>query len=226
MTKVCPNCKTNNSGSASFCQKCGEELKEPINVPQRDKKPSGGIGAWWNQQGTLGKALIGSISIFCIGFLLLFSIFLITTHNTTPIGNTTFHDNNVSFVYPNNWFVLPLNDTNSHPLVNMERNEGGHSNLLIFKTTTNSTLDFWISKEKIDSNIKGHELISTKSITVDGSPGFQIISKYSGSEHNSAEQEEILFIKNGNLYQLLFTTESVSAIQSDIDMIVNNFKVT
>ncbi len=39
MAKVCPNCKTVNVDNASFCQKCGNDLKQTSKEPQRVQSP-------------------------------------------------------------------------------------------------------------------------------------------------------------------------------------------
>ena len=37
MTKVCPDCKTVNSDSSGFCQNCGAELVESVEVSKNTK---------------------------------------------------------------------------------------------------------------------------------------------------------------------------------------------
>ncbi|MBI5458963.1 zinc-ribbon domain-containing protein [Methanobacterium sp.] len=58
MTKICPNCKTENIDSADFCQNCGAELpKFTYNVPPSGETPGTKKGGWWGKQTTPVKIL-------------------------------------------------------------------------------------------------------------------------------------------------------------------------
>lgn len=93
MAKICPNCKTSNADNAEFCQNCGQELGITSSGKTNRSQNTGGVGGWWNKQGTGAKAAIGIVGICCIGLILIvafagmFSSDQTTT--TTPTTNTT-----------------------------------------------------------------------------------------------------------------------------------------
>ncbi|SCG85525.1 zinc ribbon domain-containing protein [Methanobacterium congolense] len=95
MTKICPNCGTENSDTAVFCQSCGEDMKK---VATSTKTASnGGISGFWNNRGKGGKAAIGIGGICCIGLILIiilggmFSSDQTTTTdtNSSSVSNST-----------------------------------------------------------------------------------------------------------------------------------------
>lgn len=90
MTKLCPNCKTANEDSASFCQNCGNKLKTTASdrnqtKPQNQK----GLGGWWNKQSTGGKAAMGIAGICCIGLILIIAISGMYSPDKTTTTNPT-----------------------------------------------------------------------------------------------------------------------------------------
>lgn len=59
MTKICPNCKTENSDIAGFCQKCGSEIQDPVKAPRvQETTNNGGLGAWWRRLSNSGKGTV------------------------------------------------------------------------------------------------------------------------------------------------------------------------
>ncbi len=75
MSKICPNCKGENSDNAGFCQNCGNELKKPVNKPSRAtvKAKPAGLGAWWRNLSTNGKSA-SVVSVCCIGLILIIAV--------------------------------------------------------------------------------------------------------------------------------------------------------
>ena len=59
MSKICPDCKTENTDNAGFCQNCGKKLNEITNTKKPEEKP-GALSSWWNKQSKGGKVRINS----------------------------------------------------------------------------------------------------------------------------------------------------------------------
>ena len=89
MTKTCPNCKTENSDSAGFCQNCGTELKEVKKSVKSDETSGDGVTGFWNKQNNGGKAAI-VIGICCVGLILVVAI----SGMFSPDKNTSTNSNN------------------------------------------------------------------------------------------------------------------------------------
>ncbi len=95
MTKICPNCKSENTDDATFCQDCGNELLRTADPGTNKNKKTNSRGTmdFWNKQSTGRKAVVGIAGICCIGLILIvafggmFSPDKTTT--TTPATNTT-----------------------------------------------------------------------------------------------------------------------------------------
>ena len=43
MTKICPNCKTENPDNSGFCQNCGTELKGTTNAVKSNETSGKGV---------------------------------------------------------------------------------------------------------------------------------------------------------------------------------------
>lgn len=253
MTKICPDCKTVNSDSSGFCQNCGAELKESVEVSKNGKdhiiippkgknikaapinnKSGGGIGGWWSRQSSGGKAAVGLVGLCCIGLILIIAIggmFLPDMNlnnldqNTSSINDKTFAGSGISFNYPSTWSIDSNGNASSDKVVTLIRREPGISFLTVSKESTKGhSLTYWMGIMQTPAKSSGNTLISTKNVTVDGSQGYQITWKYTSS--GGGEQQTTFFIKNDTVYQMLVTTDSVSSIQSDINTILNSFKVT
>ena len=108
MTKVCPNCKSENSDNSGFCQNCGTELSASKGSVNPNKNSGEGIGGFWNNQSKGGKIAIG-IGVCCIGLIILFAIASMaspdkntttapanTTATTTPVPATTTSSTNTT----------------------------------------------------------------------------------------------------------------------------------
>lgn len=105
MTKLCPNCKTENSDNAGFCQECGTALKQPA-IPKNDEKSGNRITNFWNKQSRRKKASIGILGIVFVGLIILIVIFggMFAPLDNTPVAlapAANFTDNSIAFNYPN-----------------------------------------------------------------------------------------------------------------------------
>jgi hypothetical protein len=74
MTKICPNCKTENLDNAGFCQNCGNKLATVKTNPNTSTKSGSGVTEWWNKQSKGGKTAIGIVGVCCIGLILIVAI--------------------------------------------------------------------------------------------------------------------------------------------------------
>lgn len=227
MTKVCPKCKTANDDSSMYCQNCGEKLEESVVAPKEyETKKTGG---WWSNQSSGTKFALGLIVLVCIALLLLgmASIFSPKQVNTSINQNNplTYQGNGILFNYPTSWSIYNPSNTSADELVNLKRTSNGVSLLSISKNNAEGhSLVYWLGVMQSPAKSSDNTLISTKSVTVDGSPGYQLTWRY--SSNGGGEQQNTFFIKNNTVYSLLFTTDTTSSIQADIDTIINSFQVT
>jgi hypothetical protein len=146
-----------------------------------------------------------------------------TFSNTQTSSDTqTYQGNGISFKYPTAWIIYTPSESTS--LVNLKTSAGNSSTFSVYKeSSSNSNLDYWKNINENVSPTSGDKILSEKTIKVDGVNAYQIIRSY--QDYSGGEQELIFFIKNGEYYELYFTTDSVQSIQNDIDTIVNSFKV-
>ena len=226
MTKVCPNCKTENADSSRFCQDCGEELEEPINVPQENKEKRGGFGGWWNKQGKGVKAAIGIVGVCVIGLIFIIAIGGMLSpdknQSTSSSADKTFQGSGISFNYPNSWNEYTPQTTTSESVVNLERDDPNVAILSVSEYNDSRSLTELLASETNIAESEG-DVISKTSVTVDGEPGYQITWKY--STNGGGIQQNTFFVKNNIEYRIVFTGDSVSDIQSDINTVLNSFKV-
>lgn len=227
MTKICPKCKSANDDSSQFCQDCGEKLGESVTEPKKyEPQKSGG---WWNKQSSGAKMaiILGGLVVLAIILVGVAGVFS-PNKNFTNVSNTTtliYQGNGISFNYPTSWSTYTPANTTANELVNLQRSAGGVSLLSISKESAGGhSLVYWMGIMQSPAKSSGNTLLSTKNVTVDGSPGYQINWKY--TSNGGGEQQSTFFIKNDTLYSFLVTTDSISSIQSDLDTILNSFKVT
>jgi len=79
-------------------------------------------------------------------------------------------------------------------------------------------LEYWktIHKDVLNST---DTIIYEGNVQIAGVNGSRLDYTY-----QNTEQSSIIFIKNGYLYRLLFTTNKVSDIESEINTIINSFQ--
>ena len=87
LTKICPDCNTDNLDSAGFCQSCGSDLAK-LNETETNVKSRGGLGGFWNKQSGKSKAAIGVVGICCIGLILIILIAGMASPDKTAANGT------------------------------------------------------------------------------------------------------------------------------------------
>ena len=237
MTKECPNCGERTPKNSLFCKNCGNDLKEVTKV---QKSPKSGPMGWWKNQSNLVKGL-SVVGVCCVGLILLLLIGSIvfpdtttTTTATSPTSSSTstpsvssletYTGSGVSFQYPKEWTEYTPEELKVGEVVNLKTTKGDTSILTVYADDdSGEDLDYW--KDIIfDAAEAQGTVTSQKDLTIAGVNGYRVDSiSSSGSD---TQFSQIIFVKNGKSYKLLFTSGSLSAINSDIDTIVNSFKTT
>lgn len=227
VTKICPNCNKMNKDSSTFCENCGSELPE--------KTSKGSSKGWWGQQSTGVKALIGIATVCVVGLVVIIVMGAMifpdlttsyTSPTTTTAGLQTYTGNGISFQHPSKWHeYAPDPDlVSADEILNMETTGDDRSILTVSaESADGKDVAYWknISLGSVSST---DTVISQKQIDIAGVNGYRIDTSYTDS--GSGYQSDIFFVKNGKLYTLLFTTDSLTSINSDINTIVNSFEVT
>lgn len=94
MTKICPNCGTENQDSSEFCQNCGNKMGGTVKTSQPNKSTKTGFMGWWDKQ-TKGIKALSIIGVCCLGLIVIAAIggtllpAKTTTNVSTPSTNTT-----------------------------------------------------------------------------------------------------------------------------------------
>ena len=129
MTKICPNCGTENQDSSEFCQNCGNKMEGTVKTSQPNKSTKTGFMGWWDKQ-TKGIKALSIIGVCCLGLIVIAAIggTLLpdkTTTNistpsstnttiSTPVTNTstgnTFSNQYVSFNKPSDLTITDHSD--------------------------------------------------------------------------------------------------------------------
>jgi len=97
MSKICPNCKTENSDSAGFCQNCGNELHDLVNAPQaKETTNNAGLGGWWRNLSNTGKGTAFG-GVCCIGIILIIVVSgFMSSENSSNFKTATLSSNTVN----------------------------------------------------------------------------------------------------------------------------------
>ena len=113
MSKICPNCKSENEDSAEFCQECGTKLpKYSYSVPPAgEEKTEPKKGNWWSKQTNTVKVLT-IVGGCCVGLIVIIGLLAVLFPDATTfnyyVGDTTaltktFSQNGLTFNYPDDW---------------------------------------------------------------------------------------------------------------------------
>lgn len=218
MTKVCPNCNKINADSSQFCENCGEELSEVAKTPS-----GGGTGGWWSKQGSGAKAAIIIAGICVIGLIVIVGLAgMFSSDKTTSSSSLqTFSGSGISFQYPEDW---SQDSKTGDEVVSLATSKGDSSSLAVYVEDSNGKdLDYWKGVQT-DALTSAETVISKGPIQIAGVTGYRLDDKY--TDYGGGEQVDIIFVKNDVYYDLLFTTHSISAIENDIQTIVDSFKTT
>ena len=252
MTKICPECKTENMDSAEFCQNCGAELpKFTYNVPPKDEmaaeKPKS--GGWWGKQSSGVKIGIAIGGICCIGIIViivLFGMYLpdLSTYNTTTSTDTststaalgtTFSQGGLTFNYPSDWVTSTVTYTGT-TASNLQK-------LGTFASPSGLTLDVnkqdmtgTVAQAKdntlnmIKASIPSAEILSQSQKTTNGLTVYEMVFTYTNSNTNTKDKTLYVFTgKDGQVvYYMQFMDEASKFDQNRplMDSIVNTIKVS
>jgi hypothetical protein len=136
----------------------------------------------------------------------------------TVSGGKTYNDGYVSFKYPSSW--TRYSSTGADKLVSFKTSKGDTSIFSVFMSNAGKTS---IKSYRSFYEPSGSEkLISSKYITINGAKGFDVSLNY--YTNGGGQQKIVGFVKKGTFYRMIFTTGSLNAISSDMNMIINSFK--
>jgi len=220
VTKICPNCKKENSDNSKFCQDCGNELKETTDSVKSDKTSGGGIASWWNKQSKGGKTALGIVGVCCLGLIIVIAIGAMvspdknttttpsnTTTNTTPTTTpvsavATFDNGIISFQYPTGTTINNATTDPADGVYIVTSNNAPGNGVLVTKE----------DKTMYDTNNQpdnGYNLAGTFKTSDGGSykKWVETTPTYTngpGSASFTLVDYEV--VKNGNYYEILGTT--------------------
>ena len=218
MSKICPDCKTENTDNAEFCQNCGKKLNEITNTEKTEEAP-GALSSWWNKQSKGGK--VGLIAGVCVlGLLFIIVIAGMSTPDTstspsnttsqapasttnTPVSAVATFDNGIiTFQYPPG---TPINNATSDPadgVYLVTNNNAPGNGVLVTKE----------DKTMYDTNNQpdnGYDLAGTIKTSDGGSykKWVETTPTYiNGPGSTSFTLVDYEVVKNGNYYEILGTT--------------------
>ena len=238
MTEICSNCGQENEDGSKFCRNCGSEFKVKKNVYKiSEHEPE--EKNWFKRQNNGVKAVIGIAGLCCIGLILLVVIGGMmapdattdTTSTSTSSSSTsssasssslqTFNGGGISFQYPNNWNEYTPDGGLGDRTVALETQDGGYSLLSVYVENSDESLEYW-KDISVNNQYSSNTVIDQESIQIAGVDGYRVDSSYYNSG-GTGYQIDVIFVKNGKYYDLLFTTSSISAIENDINTIINRF---
>ncbi|EKQ50789.1 MAG: hypothetical protein B655_2304 [Methanobacterium sp. Maddingley MBC34] len=243
MTKICPNCKTENMDSAEFCQNCGTELpKFSYNVPPKEDTPSQPkSGGWWGKQTTLVK-IISVVGVCCVGLIVLIVLagiffpdattFNINTGNT-PALTQTFSESGLTFNYPSDWTNSSVKYIDSSTsIVQSLGTLASPDGLLLDVSKQDMTETVEAAKEGTKTNLKtipSVQILSETTKTVNGLKIYELIVTYTDTSTNQeAKSLYVITGKDGQVaYYLQFIDDpnDFSSDQSLMNSIVNTIKI-
>lgn len=200
MTKICPNCKTENPDNSVFCQNCGTELKGTPNIIKSDIKSGGESKGWWSKQSTGIKAVIGIVGVCLLGLIIVIAIVGIFSPDQNL--NSNFSNGGITFNYPNDW----KNATSSETIVS------GGSSLVDLGTLANSNgLTLHISNGNLSSYGTTATIAKMKDITKQGivnGTSAQVLS------------DNMTSINGVNVYEISFTLKDPKSNQDQKSLYV------
>jgi len=242
MTKICPNCKTENIDSADFCQNCGAELpKFTYNLPPKGETPGTKKGGWWSKQTTPVK-ILSVVGVCCVGLIvLLFLVGLLfpdaTTFNLdtgdTPALTQTFSEAGLTFNYPSDWSTssvkyIDSSTSNVQSLGTFSSVDG----LILDVSKQDMTVTVESAKEGTKANLKtipSAQILSETTKTVNGLTIYEMIVTYTDTSSNrEAKSLYVITGKDGQVaYYLQFIDDpgDFNSDQALMNSIVNTIKI-
>ena len=97
MSKICPNCKAENSNIAEFCQNCGNKIHKEAKEPQVDRSTNNAeLGGWWRGLSNSGKGTVFG-GICCVGLIVIivFSGFM-SSENSSNFKTAALTNTNIN----------------------------------------------------------------------------------------------------------------------------------
>jgi PsbP-like protein/zinc-ribbon domain len=245
----CENCGNENDMDATFCEKCGANLKAQQSSFRRGSRSS--------QRGegmaTSTKLLIVAVVVLVAGLGVSAGVLMQmnkattpTTPATTPAKNNssnthksnthknptssivkyqTFSNNFISFQYPSSWNVL---NNNPNQMANV-----GYSNYPSFGVYDESkygitSLSDYIAQTESQQSSDGFSILSEQSRTVDGLPAYEIFFQGQSTKGVMVIQQIDLVEKTpGTEYFALIGVDTVDHFnqeRSTFNQILDSFK--
>ncbi|MGF7118440.1 PsbP-related protein [Methanobacterium oryzae] len=131
--------------------------------------------------------------------------------------NEHFEGSNVSFDYPKGWSFGGYTDD----VVVAQKNNPMASLSMRLHFKTPGTLEASRQSAIYQASRMNATILIDKSITVDGEKANYIAFR----TIDGFENGYIIFFKNGKEYDFVFAAKNITAIESDIDIIVNSFHI-
>ena len=157
-----------------------------------------------------------------IAILGIFSILVMVVAISGCTSTQTYSGNGISFQYPDDWSQFTPDTASADKVVSLQANKGSYSMLGVYVyDAEGGGLNDWKSVQRASLSA-ANTIISEQSVQIAGVTGNRL-------DYNmvpTGQQVDIIFVKNGKTYNLIFTTGSINAINSDINTIVNSFKTT
>ncbi len=250
MTKICPNCKTENIDTADFCQNCGTELpKFTYNVP-----PSGDeaaetkakSGNWWSKQPTIVK-ILSVVGVCCVGLIVIVGLIAILFPDATTFNldtgsvsdlTKTFSQSGLTFKYPD-WQTTSdqgrmavSSESNVQKLATLYSSNGLYLYVSMADLTpSGASVEF--AKEATKTNIQqgsSAQLLSETKTTTNGVTVYELL--YSIIDPTTNKENKALFVITGKdgqkAYYMQFVAENsvFDSEQTIIDNIISTIKVS
>lgn len=157
-----------------------------------------------------------------IAILGIFSILVMVVAISVCASTQTYSGNGILFQYPDDWSQFTPDTSSADKVVSLQANKGSYSMLGVYIFDAEGYgLNDWKSVQRASLSA-ANTIISEQSVQIAGVTGNRL-------DYNlvpTGQQVDIMFVKNDKTYNLIFTTGSINAINSDINTIVNSFQTT
>jgi hypothetical protein len=146
--------------------------------------------------------------------------------NSTTVSSsgTTFSGNGTTFQIPQGWNQYTPDEGMADRIAALETDKGNYSLLSVYiKPDEGQGLEYWKTDQK-NSLESSETKISEGPVQIAGVNGYRL--DYSYTDNGGGQHTDIIFVKNGKYYDLMFTTSSINDINSDINTIISSFQTT
>jgi hypothetical protein len=243
MTKICPNCKTENIDSADFCQNCGTELpKYTYNVPPSGDTPTAPkSGNWWSKQTSLVK-ILSIVGVCCVGLIVIVGLIAILFPDATTFNldtgsvsdlTSTFSQSGLTFNYPGDWVTSSAKyiDSSNSVIQSLGTFSTPDGRLVLDVSKQDMTSTVEAAKEGTKTNLKSvpsAQILSETTKTVNGLTVYEMVVTYTDSNNKEAKTLYVITGKDGQVVYYLQFIDEPSNFNSDtklMDSIVNTIKI-